>query len=66
MSNLNTNNEYNIKDLLPSPSSSPPESNMKNELKNFLKKQLNSNDDTSTSITALDTMMSTSYSEFKN
>ena len=40
---------------------------MKSELKNFLKKQLTTNDtvSTSTSITALDSMMSNSYSEFK-
>ena len=60
--NLNTNYEYTIKDLLPK-----QEPDMKSELKNFLKKQLTSNDNTttSTSITALDSMMSNSYSEFK-
>lgn len=60
--NLNTNYEYTIKDLLPK-----QESDMKSELKNFLKKQLTPNDNVSmsTSITALDSMMSNSYSEFK-
>ena len=60
--NLNTNYEYTIKDLLPK-----QETDMKSELKNFLKKQLTPNDNasTSTSITALDSMMSNSYSEFK-
>ena len=59
---LNTNYEYTIKDLLPK-----QETDMKSELKNFLKKQLTPNDNasTSTSITALDSMMSNSYSEFK-
>jgi hypothetical protein len=61
--NLNNNYEYTIKDLLPK-----QENDMKNELKNFLKKQLNTNDSSSassTSITALDSMMSNSYSDFK-
>jgi hypothetical protein len=62
--NLNTNYEYTIKDLLPK-----QETDMKSELKNFLKKQLTTNDNattsTSTSIIALDSMMSNSYSEFK-
>jgi hypothetical protein len=52
-----------MKDLLPK-----PENDMKSELKNFLKKQLNPNDSStasSTSISALDSMMSNSYSEFK-
>jgi hypothetical protein len=58
--NLNTNYEYTIKDLLPK-----QENDMKSELKNFLKKQLNSNENTSsTSISSLDSMMSNSYSEF--
>ena len=58
--NLNTNFDYTIKDLLPK-----QETDMKSELKNFLKKQLTTNDNTSTSITSLDSMMSNSYSEFK-
>jgi len=58
--NLNTNYEYTIKDLLPK-----QENDMKSELKKFLKKQLNSNENTSsTSISSLDSMMSNSYSEF--
>jgi len=64
--NLNTNYEYTIKDLLPK-QESDIKSDMKSELKNFLKKQLTPNDNVSmsTSITALDSMMSNSYSEFK-
>ena len=61
--NLSDNYEYTMKDLLPK-----PENDMKSELKNFLKKQLSSNDSSSinsTSISALDSMMSNSYSEFK-
>jgi hypothetical protein len=61
--NLSDNYEYTMKDLLPK-----PENDMKSELKNFLKKQLNPNDTStasSTSISALDSMMSNSYSEFK-
>jgi hypothetical protein len=61
--NLSDNYEYTMKDLLPK-----PENDMKSELKNFLKKQLNPNDSSSvnsTSISALDSMMSNSYSEFK-
>ena len=61
--NLSDNYEYTMKDLLPK-----PENDMKSELKNFLKKQLSSNDSlsiNSTSISALDSMMSNSYSEFK-
>ena len=59
--NLSNNFEYNMKDLLPK-----PENDMKSELKNFLKKQLNPSDNKSTtSISALDSMMSNSYSEFK-
>ena len=61
--NLSDNYEYTMKDLLPK-----PENDMKSELKNFLKKQLNTNDSlstNSTSISALDSMMSNSYSEFK-
>ena len=40
---------------------------MKNELKNFLKKQMGAANDTNntTSISALDSMMSNSYSEFR-
>jgi Tfp pilus tip-associated adhesin PilY1 len=64
--NLNTNYEYTIKDLLPT-QEFELKSDMKSELKNFLKKQLTTNDtvSTSTSITALDSIMSNSYSEFK-
>jgi len=64
--NLNTNYEYTIKDLLPKQENNM-NSDMKSELKNFLKKQLTSNDNASmsTSITALDSMMSNSYSDFK-
>lgn len=63
--NFNTNSnatyEYTLKDLLPK-----QENDMKNELKNFLKKQLKPNEnESSTSITALDSMMSNSYSEYK-
>lgn len=61
--NLSDNYEYTMKDLLPK-----PENDMKSELKNFLKKQLNTNDSlstSSTSISALDSMMSNSYSDFK-
>jgi hypothetical protein len=61
--NLSDNYEYTMKDLLPK-----PENDMKSELKNFLKKQLNPNDSStasSTSISALDSMMSNSYSEFR-
>jgi hypothetical protein len=61
--NFSDNYEYTMKDLLPK-----PENDMKSELKNFLKKQLNTNDSlstNSTSISALDSMMSNSYSEFR-
>ena len=62
--NLSNNYEYTMKDLLPK-----PENDMKSELKNFLKKQLNPNDNStnnnSTSISALDSMMSNSYSDYK-
>jgi hypothetical protein len=60
------NNEYTLTDLLPKQETT---SDMKNELKNFLKKQMNStiNVNNTTSISALDSMMSNSvsYSEFK-
>ena len=60
----NTTNEYTLTDLLPKQET---KTDMKNELKNFLKKQMgainNAND--TTSITALDSMMSNSYSEFR-
>ena len=69
--NENTNNEntnkmeieYTLTDLLPK-----PDTDMKNELKKFLKKQMNPTDDTSntTSISALDSMMSNSYSDFSS
>ena len=60
----NTTNEYTLTDLLPKQET---KTDMKNELKNFLKKQMgtiNSANDT-TSISALDSMMSNSYSEFR-
>ena len=62
--NMNTssiNNEYTLTDLLPKQETT---SDMKNELKNFLKKQMNTS--STTSISALDSMMSNSvsYSEF--
>ena len=69
--NENTNNENGNKieiedtltDLLPK-----PDTDMKNELKRFLKKQMNPTDDISntTSISALDSMMSNSYSDFSS
>lgn len=63
----NTANEYTLTDLLPKQET---KTDMKNELKNFLKKQMgtiNSANDTNntTSISALDSMMSNSYSEFR-
>ena len=63
----NTTNEYTLTDLLPKQET---KTDMKNELKNFLKKQMgtiNSANDTNntTSISALDSMMSNSYSEFR-
>ena len=69
--NFNDNNdnnneiEYTLTDLLPK-----PDTDMKNELKNFLKKQMNPTTETNninntTSISALDSMMSNSYSEFR-
>jgi len=63
--NTNGNSEYSLTDLLPK-----SENTMKSELKNFLKKQLNTTNssanvkNSTTSITALDSMMSNSYSEF--
>jgi cell shape-determining protein MreC len=59
----NAEMEYTLTDLLPT---QQPKTDMKNELKNFLKKQMNKSDDTNntTSISALDSMMSNSYSEF--
>ena len=62
--NININSEYSLTDLLPK-----PENDMKSELKNFLKKQMaptnnESNKINTTSISALDSMMSNSYSEF--
>lgn len=58
--NNNTISEYTLTDLLPKQET---KSDMKNELKQFLKKQMKPIDDT-TSISALDSMMSNSYSEF--
>ena len=63
--NANVTSEYSLTDLLPK-----SENTMKSELKNFLKKQLNTTNsstnvkNTTTSISALDSMMSNSYSEF--
>jgi len=62
----NTAPEYTLTDLLPKQET---KTDMKNELKNFLKKQMNATNDTNninntTSISALDSMMSNSYSEF--
>lgn len=54
------NNEYTLTDLLPKQET---KTDMKNELKNFLKKQMNATNDT-TSISALDSMMSNSFSDF--
>ena len=61
--NNNTISEYTLTDLLPKQET---KSDMKNELKKFLKKQMTSTDDinNTTSISALDSMMSNSYSEF--
>jgi hypothetical protein len=61
------NNEYTLTDLLPTQET---KTDMKNELKNFLKKQMNPTTETNninntTSISALDSMMSNSYSEFR-
>jgi hypothetical protein len=60
----NTANEYTLTDLLPKQET---KTDMKNELKNFLKKQMGTANDTNntTSISALDSMMSNSYSEFR-
>lgn len=69
--NNNFNNDYNnaeieytLTDLLPT---QQPKTDMKNELKNFLKKQMNKSDESNntTPISALDSMMSNSYSEFR-
>ena len=56
--------EYTLTDLLPT---QQPKTDMKNELKNFLKKQMNKSDESNntTTISALDSMMSNSYSEFR-
>ena len=67
--NDNATSEYTLTDLLPKQET---KTDMKNELKNFLKKQMgvihniNSENETNntTSISALDSMMSNSYSEF--
>ena len=69
----NTTNEYTLTELLPKQDLLPKQetkTDMKNELKNFLKKQMgtinNANDtNNTTSISALDSMMSNSYSEFR-
>jgi hypothetical protein len=62
--NDNTEIEYTLTDLLPTQQT---KTDMKNELKNFLKKTMNPTDETNntTSISALDSMMSNSYSEFR-
>ena len=68
--NSNNENEYTLTDLLPVQQT---KTDMKNELKNFLKKQMNPTNDVkssnninnTTSISALDSMMSNSYSEFR-
>jgi hypothetical protein len=69
--NFNNDNDYNnaeieytLTDLLPT---QQPKTDMKNELKNFLKKQMNKSDESNntTPISALDSMMSNSYSEFR-
>ena len=65
----NNENEYTLTDLLPTQQT---KTDMKNELKNFLKKQMNpttdvkssNNINNTTSISALDSMMSNSYSNF--
>jgi len=61
----NNDNEYTLTDLLPTQQQT--KTDMKNELKNFLKKQMNPTSDvnSTTSISALDSMMSNSYSEFR-
>jgi hypothetical protein len=64
--NDNNENEYTLTDLLPTQQT---KTDMKNELKNFLKKQMNptndaNNTNNTTSISALDSMMSNSYSNF--
>ena len=67
--NDNNENEYTLTDLLPTQQT---KTDMKNELKNFLKKQMNptnyvkssNNINNTTSISALDSMMSNSYSNF--
>ena len=64
--NNDNNNEYTLTDLLPTQET---KTDMKNELKNFLKKQMNPTNDVNninntTSISALDSMMSNSYSDF--
>lgn len=62
--NNDNDNEYTLTDLLPN---QEPKTDMKNELKNFLKKQMSATNDVNntTSISALDSMMSNSYSEFR-
>ena len=68
--NDNNENEYTLTDLLPTQQT---KTDIKNELKNFLKKQMNPTNDVkgsnninnTTSISALDSMMSNSYSEFR-
>ena len=62
----NNENEYTLTDLLPTQQT---KTDMKNELKNFLKKQMNPTTETNninntTPISALDSMMSNSYSNF--
>jgi hypothetical protein len=70
--NNENDNEYTLTDLLPVQQT---KTDMKNELKNFLKKQMNpttdanninntNNTNNTTPISALDSMMSNSYSNF--
>jgi hypothetical protein len=59
--NLFLNEEYKIVDLIPKQEETPT---MKNELKNFLKKQLSGSGSSGTEISALDSMMNSSYSNY--
>lgn len=59
--NVFFNEEYKIVDLLPKQEETPT---MKNELKNFLKKQLSGSTNSGTEISALDSMMDSSYSSY--
>ena len=62
--NVFLNEEYKLVDLIPKQEETPT---MKNELKNFLKKQLSgsgSSNNSGTEITALDSMMNSSFSNY--